>query len=132
MVGVLCVLFGEVCVLFGVLCVLFGVLCVLFGVIGILFGVICVLFGVLGVLFCVLGVLFDVFSILVLSFCLVYLVYFSSQKKCTDLGFYSLNKLFEKQSLSRSLWKKVRRLEKGTPPQVVRVVTIIRYGRYAP
>ena len=37
-------------------------------------------------------------------------------------------KLSQEQSLSRSLWKKVRRLEKGTPPQVVRVVTIIRYA----
>ena len=45
-----------------------------------------------------------------------------------DLCLYSLNKLWWKQSLSRSLWKKVRRLEKGTPPPVVAVVTNMRYG----
>ena len=44
-----------------------------------------------------------------------------------DLCLYSLNKLWWKQSLSRSLWKKVRRLEKGTPPPVVAVVTNMSY-----
>ena len=36
--------------------------------------------------------------------------------------FYSLNKLSLKQSISRYLWKKVRRLEKGKPPPVVETI----------
>ena len=44
---------------------------------------------------------------------------------------HSLNKLCSKQSLLRSLWKKVRRLGKSTPPPPV--VTNIRYayGRWS-
>ena len=42
--------------------------------------------------------------------------------------FYPLNKLSLKQSISRSLWKKVCRIEKGTPPPVVAVVTVMRYA----
>ena len=46
-----------------------------------------------------------------LEFGMVHLI-FSSQKNAQIL---------------RSLWKKVRRFEKGTPPPVVAVVTIMRY-----
>ena len=43
------------------------------------------------------------------AFCLAYLC------------LYSLNKLCLKQSLLRSLWKKVHRLEKSTPPWLWRL-----------
>ena len=41
---------------------------------------------------------------------------------------FSLNKLCLKQSLLRSPWKKVRRLEKSTPTPLQALLTIIRYA----
>ena len=88
-----------------VLDILVGVLYVLLGVLGILVGVLCVLFGVLGILFGILGVFFGV------------------------LGVFILRINFPKSSPFHVLCgKKVRRLEKGTPPSVGAVVTIMRYG----
>ena len=57
------------------------------------------------------------------------MVYVSSIfiKKCEDLCLYSLNKLCEKQSLLRSLRKKVCRLEKSTPPPGVAIMTKMSY-----
>ena len=73
-------------------------------VFGGLFGVHYIFFGVIGI--CGIGILY----LLHLEFGMVHLI-FSSQKNAQIL---------------RSLWKKVRRFEKGTPPPVVAVVTIIR------
>ena len=44
--------------------------------------------------------------------------------------FFSLNKLCLKQSLLRSPWKKVCRLEKSTPTPLQALLTIIRYGGF--
>ena len=44
------------------------------------------------------------------------------------MRFYSLNKLCSKQSLPRSLWKKVRRLEKSTPTPLQALLTNMSYG----
>ena len=87
---------------------MFGVPGVLFGVFGVLFGVHYIFFGVIGI--CGIGILY----LLHLEFGMVHLI-FSSQKNAQIL---------------RSLWKKVRRFEKGTPPLVVAVVTIIRCEEY--
>ena len=69
------------------------------------------LFGVHYIFFCVFGICgIGILYLLHLEFGMVHLI-FSLQKNAQIL---------------RSLWKKVRRFEKGTPPSVVAVVTIIR------
>ena len=73
----------------------------MFGVLGVLFGILGVLFGVLCILFGLLGVFFAVLCVFIL--CFLKTVHFA----------FSV--------------EKVRRLEKGTPPPVVAVVTIMRY-----
>merc|ERR1711989_281093 len=48
--------------------------------------------------------------------------------KDSNIAFiFGLNKLCSKQSLSRSLWKKVHRLEKSSPTPLVALLTNIRY-----
>ena len=59
------------------------------------------------------------------TWCLVWCIWHTFITKDVQI---SLNKLCWKQSLLRFLWKKVHRLEKSTPPPVVRWWTNIRYA----
>ena len=77
-----------------------------------MFGVLCVLFGILGVLFGVLCILFGLLG-----------VFFAV------LGVFILCINFPKTVHFAFSVEKVRRLEKGTPPPVVAVVTIMRYDQ---
>ena len=96
------------CLAYLVFCLAYLVFYLAYLVFGGLFGVHYIFFGVIGI--CGIGILY----LLHLEFGMVHLI-FSSQKNAQIL---------------RSLWKKVRRFEKGTPPPVVAVVTIIRCGHY--
>ena len=101
---VFCLAYLVFCLAYLVFCLAYLVFYLAYLVFGGLFGVHYIFFGVIGI--CGIGILY----LLHLEFGMVHLI-FSSQKNAQIL---------------RSLWKKVRRFEKGTPPLVVAVVTIIR------
>ena len=101
-----CLAYLVFCLAYLVFCLAYLVFYLAYLVFGGLFGVHYIFFGVIGI--CGIGILY----LLHLEFGMVHLI-FSSQKNAQIL---------------RSLWKKVRRFEKGTPPPVVAVVTIIRCG----
>ena len=124
---------------FGVFCI-FGVFCVFgvfFGIVGVFWRSWC-FFGIVGVfwriwcifwrIWCFLAYLVFFLAYLVFCFaymlfvwctwCLVWCIWHTFITKDVQI---SLNKLCWKQSLLRFLWKKLHRLEKSTPPPVVRL-----------
>ena len=86
------------------------------------------IFGVFWRIWCFLAYLVFCFAYMLFvwcTWCLVWCIWHTFITKDVQI---SLNKLCWKQSLLRFLWKKVHRLEKSTPPPVVRWWTNIRYG----